>query len=192
MTCGASKNTCPDTLGSHLRFVSCWKLIRGLVYNKMGPTKEMALLAASERMREYERRAKALNSKEETLAQVRSDWLTKTTAKQEGLTVKQRYEQLKAKRNHELDERRAKLANKLLEEDFQYKQELLSQKETPEQRRERMTQRARELGARREEERQQLAQTLYNRAFMENCDVLRETNAKRVLYRTLDERNAQV
>lgn len=158
----------------------------------MGPTRELTLLAASEKMREYERRAKALNSKEETLAQVRSEWLVKTTQKQQGLTVKQRYEELKAKRNIELEERRSRLASKLMEEEYQYKQELLSLKETPEQRRERMTQRARELGMRREEERQQLAQSLYDRAFMENCDVLRDTNSKRVLYRTLEERNAQV
>ena len=165
--------------------------IRGLDY-KMGPTREMTLLAASEKMREYEKRAKALNSKEETLAQVRSDWLVKTSAKQQGLTVKQRYEELKAKRNMELDERRSRLASQLMEEESQYKQELLSLKETPEQRKERMTLRARELGARREEERQQLAQSLYDRAFQENCDVLRSTNSTRVLYRTLEERNSQV
>jgi len=33
---------------------------------------------------------------------------------------------------------------------------------------------------------------LYNQAFVENCDVLRETNSRRVLCRTLEERNAQV
>lgn len=36
------------------------------------------------------------------------------------------------------------------------------------------------------------AAKLYEQAFMENCDVLRETNSKRILYRTLEERNAQV
>ncbi len=158
----------------------------------MGPTREMALLAASERMREYEKRAAALNHKEEALAQARGDWLQKTTIKAQNQSVKQKFEELRARREQDLDARRAQLASKLAAEDERLKQELLSSQETPEQRRARMAERARELQARREAERQETAKALYARSFQESCDVLRDTNSKRVLYRTLEERNAQV
>lgn len=152
----------------------------------------MALLAASERMREYEKRAAALNSKEEALAQARGDWLQKTTLKGQNQQVKQKFEELKARREQDLDARRARLASKLAAEDERLKQELLGSQETPEQRRSRMAERARELQARREAERQETAKALYAKSFQESCDVLRDTNSKRVLYRTLEERNAQI
>ena len=91
-----------------------------------------------------------------------------------------------------LDARRAKLASKLMREDAALKQELVESQEKPEERRAKLAGRARELASRREAERQELATTLLTRAFNEGCDVLRETNSKRVLYRTLEERTAQV
>lgn len=119
-------------------------------------------------------------------------WQNKSDDKVRQLVVQRRFEALKARREADLNARRQRLAEKLFAEDAAYKQELIMGKETPEQRRAKLAQRARELAAKREAERQQLAASLYERAFMENCDVLRETNSKRVLYRTLDERNAQV
>ena len=49
--------------------------------------------------------------------------------------VKQRYEELRARREADLDARRTRLASKLMREDLQNKQELVSMQETPEQRR---------------------------------------------------------
>ena len=106
--------------------------------------------------------------------------------------IQQRLDKLRARRESLIDERRGRLADKLFLEDQALKNELVSSKETPEQRRAKLATRARELAATREAERQKIAVELYQRAFEENCDVLRETNSKRILYRTLDERNAQV
>lgn len=92
----------------------------------------------------------------------------------------------------DLDVRRSKLAFKLMQEDAALKDELVNSREKPEERRAKLADRARQLASKRESERQDLARTLLDRAFEEGCDVLRETNSKRVLYRTLDERTAQV
>lgn len=121
-----------------------------------------------------------------------ADWQAKSDDRIRQLVVQQRFEALKARREANLDGRRQRLAAKLFQEDQQLKQELLASQETPEQRRAKLAARARELAARREAERQELAKQLYERAFMENCDVLRDVNSKRFLYRTLEERNAQV
>lgn len=68
----------------------------------------------------------------------------------------------------------------------------MSTRETPEQRRAGLAARARALAAKREAGRQARAEQLYEQAFQENCDVLRETNSKRMLFRTIEERRAQV
>ena len=106
--------------------------------------------------------------------------------------MKARFEDLKARREVDLDARRARLAHKLVHEEAALRQELLDSKERPEERRAKLADRARLLATKRESERQQLATSLLDRAFDEGCDVLRETNSRRVLYRTLEERNAQV
>ena len=121
-----------------------------------------------------------------------AEFETRTTKRIVNNIVQQRFEALKARKEGNLNARRQRLADKLDGEDAAYKAELLASKKTPEQRRAELTQRARDLATRREAERQQLAATLYDRAFMESCDVLRDANSKRTLYRTLDERNAQV
>lgn len=146
------------------------------------------------KIREYEDRLQRISAanKDEQRATAVATWQNKSDDKVRQLVVQRRFEALKARREADLNARRQRLAEKLFAEDAAYKQELIMGKETPEQRRAKLAQRARELAAKREAERQQLAASLYERAFMENCDVLRETNSKRVLYRTLDERNAQI
>jgi hypothetical protein len=119
-------------------------------------------------------------------------WHTKSDEKMRQLTVQWRLEALKQRREHDINARRQHLAEKLASEDIALRHELVHGKETPEQRRAKLAERARALAARREAERQETAAQLYEQAFRENCDVLRETNSKRVLYRTLEERQAQV
>ena len=121
-----------------------------------------------------------------------NQWQTSSDQRLRNTIVKQRFEELKARREVGLDARRAKLASKLMREDAALKQVLVESQEKPEERRAKLAERARALASRREAERQELANTLLNRAFNEGCDVLRETNSKRVLYRTLEERTAQV
>ncbi len=121
-----------------------------------------------------------------------AEWNTRSDQKMKHLTVQRRLEAINYRREADLQGRRQRLAEKLYQEDIALRQELIDGKETPEQRRAKLAARARELADRREAERQALAAQLYEQAFMENCDVLRETNSRRVLYRTLDERTAQV
>jgi hypothetical protein len=121
-----------------------------------------------------------------------NQWQASSDSKVRGNIVRQRFDELKSRREKDLDARRAKLASKLMQEDASLKQELIDSKEKPEERRTKLANRARQLASKRESERQELARTLLDRAFDEGCDVLRETNSRRILYRTLEERTAQV
>lgn len=129
---------------------------------------------------------------EERLFGAINDWNTKSEMKAKNTSINKRFEELKARREQDLDARRARLASKLMREDAALKLELVSMQESPEERRAKLAARARELAGKREAERQDLADSLYRQAFTENCDVLRTTQSKRILYRTLEERTAQV
>ncbi len=131
-------------------------------------------------------------AQEEKKASHVAHWQVRSDQKMKSLNVQRRLEALNLRREADLNARRERLAQLLYSEDLALKQELVSGKETPEQRRAKLANRARDLATKREAERQALAAQLYEQAFQENCDVLRETNSKRILYRTLDERNAQV
>ncbi|GAX79725.1 hypothetical protein CEUSTIGMA_g7166.t1 [Chlamydomonas eustigma] len=152
----------------------------------------IAALAAQSKLREYEARLQEMNINESKRVSSAIQWQMSSDAKLRSNIVKQRFEELRQRREVDLDARRARLASKLMREDAQLKQELIDSQETPEQRRAKLADRARALAGKREAERQQLAASLYERAFQEDCDVLRETNSKRVLYRTLEERTAQI
>lgn len=136
--------------------------------------------------------AHALPHQAEQQSAAVAEFEVRTTKRIINNIVQQRFEALKARQEADLNVRRQKLADKLEADDAALKAELLASRKTPEQRRAELAARARELAARREAERQSLAATLYEKAFIENCDVLRDANSKRVLYRTVDERNAQV
>ncbi|PNH12384.1 Coiled-coil domain-containing protein 11 [Tetrabaena socialis] len=116
----------------------------------------------------------------------------RTTKKIVNTVVQQRFDALKARQEGDLNARRQRLADKLDAEDLALRHELLASKKTPEQRRAELAARARALAAQREAERHQLATTLYEKAFVQSCDVLRVENSKRILYRTVEERNAQI
>lgn len=185
------------------------------LHDKMAFTREGAKAAAHERIRDYEAKVAQLNLKvgsssvsirhalycinfcdwraqDASRVSAINQWQTTSDSKVRGNVVKQRFEELKSRREMDLDVRRAKLASKLMQEDAALKQELIDSKEKPEERRAKLANRARHLASKRESERQELARTLLDRAFEEGCDVLRETNSRRILYRTLDERTAQV
>ncbi len=106
--------------------------------------------------------------------------------------MQQRFAALKAQADSALAARQDKLAQKLHAEEQALKQELINCQETPAQRRAQMAARAHELARRREAERQQLAAALMDQAFRDNCDPLRERNSKRLVYRTVQEREQQV
>lgn len=102
-----------------------------------------------------------------------ADWEHKTDSRIKALNVSKRFEALKDRRQADIERRQHELADKLAGEEFALQQELLSSQTTPEQRRAELTARARSLAAKREAERQKLAQDLYEQQFRENCDLLR-------------------
>ncbi|KXZ56726.1 hypothetical protein GPECTOR_1g654 [Gonium pectorale] len=150
--------------------------------------------ARIQKMRELEDRLATLQQdrKAEQKMVAVADFETRTTKKIVSSLVQQRYDALKARQEADLNARRKRLAEKLEYEDVALREELLASKKTPEQRRAELAARARALAERREAERQQLAATLYEKAFIQSCDVLRGENSKRILYRTIEERNAQI
>eukprot|EP00798_Chlamydomonas_sp_ICE-L_P002719 gene2719-12592_t len=121
-----------------------------------------------------------------------AQWQAKSDAKVKSMVIQKRLEVLKARRDADLDARRRRLAEKLQHEDWAMKEELINSQETPEECRAKLASRARALASKREAERLDQSATLRERAFQENCNVLRETNSKRALFRTLDERTAQI
>ncbi|KAG2448289.1 hypothetical protein HYH02_006873 [Chlamydomonas schloesseri] len=150
--------------------------------------------ARIQKMRELEERLanlKADRKVEQKMVAV-AEFEARTTKKIVGNLVQQRFDALKARADADLNARRQRLADKLDAEDLAMRQELLASKKTPEQRRAELAERARALAATREAERQALAATLYEKAFIQSCDVLRDENSKRILYRTIEERNAQI
>ncbi|GIL72970.1 hypothetical protein Vretimale_4617 [Volvox reticuliferus] len=150
--------------------------------------------ARIQKMRELEDRLANLQQdrKAEQKMVAVANFEARTTKKIVSSIVQQRFDALKARQEADLNARRQKLADKLDAEDLALRQELLASKKTPEQRRAELAARARALAEKREAERQQLAASLYEKAFIQSCDVLRDENSKRILYRTLEERNAQI
>jgi cilia- and flagella-associated protein 53 len=134
----------------------------------------------------------ATRPKKERIARGVVTWQALSDQKMEDIATQRRLEALALRRDADLHARRQRLATKLHAEEEAYRSELLASRETPEQRRAKLTGRAKQLAQKREAERQALAAQLTEQAFLESCDVLRETNSKRILYRTLDERSAQV
>jgi hypothetical protein len=122
----------------------------------------------------------------------KAEFEVRTTKRIVGNLVQQRFEALKARQEANLNQRRQRLAEKLDAEDAALREELLASRKTPEQRRADLAARARALAERREAERQALATQLLEQSFIRGCDVLRGENSKRLLYRTVEERNAQV
>jgi hypothetical protein len=119
-------------------------------------------------------------------------WQAKTDEKLRQNAAQQRLEALQAQRAAGLEERRQRLAALLQQEEEELKAELVASQLTPEQRRQQMAARARQLAAAREAERQQIAQELLDRAFRESCDPLRAQYSQQIVMRTKEEREQQV
>lgn len=119
-------------------------------------------------------------------------WEVKSDGRIQQATISQRYDSLRAQREADIDARRERLAVLLHADETRLKAELAACHQTAAQRRAAMVERARALAARREAERQQLAQDLLDQAFREGCDPLRERYSRTIVYRTVAERQQQV
>uniref|UniRef100_A0A7S0V1K5 Cilia- and flagella-associated protein 53 n=1 Tax=Polytomella parva TaxID=51329 RepID=A0A7S0V1K5_9CHLO len=119
-------------------------------------------------------------------------WEERTVERMRRNVIQQRLDALKHRREMDVNVRRQRLAELLSAEDARLKQELIDSRETPEQRRQKLAERAKGLAAQREQERQALSYSLQQRAFEVNCVPLRDLNSKRTLYRTVEERDQQI
>ena len=87
-------------------------------------------------------------------------------------------EELRITQKRRLENRRDKLAQLLFAEEMKYRQELKDTEETPDRRREHLAERARKLRDNRIQERNCLAEKQLHKAFVQNCDELREARTK--------------
>lgn len=121
-----------------------------------------------------------------------ADWEASTDRRNVSSYLEQMVAERKEKRDAQIDARRAKLAFMLQAEESAMQEEMDRTEETPEERRSKMANRARELAMIREKERKALRAQLEERHFRENCDPLREKLSQKVLHQTCSIRAQQV
>lgn len=103
-----------------------------------------------------------------------------------------RFEGLKARAEADLDARRERLAAKLYAEESQLQEELISSKETPEERRAALEARARALMEQRENERVHFAEQMLYRQWREGCDGVRAGDSRAITVATVEARGSQI
>jgi len=125
-------------------------------------------------------------------------WEHKTSNRIEKNAVARKVNEMKRDIQSSLDQRRGELARLLAEEDARYAAELENLEETPDDRRERLRARARELIRRREQEKREFANQMLERQFREGCDAFREYDGQSLMKecmvardKALDERAEQ-
>ncbi len=103
-----------------------------------------------------------------------------------------RYESIMDKHESALEQRRARLKEKLEQEHFLLQKELDDKVIKPEEFRKQRAEKARNLAARREEERKALADDLIMKQWREGCDPLRHLESKQVLMNVVQVQKQQV
>jgi hypothetical protein len=106
--------------------------------------------------------------------------------------VNSRMSELREEALRKVEERRARLANLLDEEHNQYKAEMMSTQETPEQVRQRMMERVKTLKEEREKKRSAEVSEKLERNFKQNADELRKVDQEFKELKAVYERNIQI
>ena len=108
----------------------------------------------------------------------KAQWENKTDDVLQATAIQSRINELK-RQNEELTEiRRAKLSEKLAEEERQYEQEFINSLETPEQVRAKMAIKLKELRTKREEERLEFVKNMEFKRFKASTDEIRKLDSK--------------
>lgn len=105
-------------------------------------------------------------------------WENKTDKLMETKSQIRKQEELKEQRRRFLDIRRKKLSDLLRAEEELYKKEIISKQETPEQVRQRMESKLKELRAQKEKDRMETVRQLEERRFYESADELRKNESE--------------
>mmetsp|Transcript_81550 Transcript_81550/g.95069 ORF Transcript_81550/g.95069 Transcript_81550/m.95069 type:complete len:494 (-) Transcript_81550:187-1668(-) len=151
----------------------------------------MAAIEARQRQEEHVRdysRVQATNDRQRMIA----DWEIKTTKVVQSRELYRHMDSVQAQHDDVLVERRQRLAELLLREKEQHEAMLANLNETDEQRRERLTQQARELRTQRETLRQDEANRQKERLFRETSDTLRQTESRVRTLQVADARREQL
>lgn len=106
--------------------------------------------------------------------------------------VKKRLSELRERHRQQLDSKRIKLRELLENEDYQYKTEIKSLEDTPEQVREKMIKRVEELRTQKEAQRQQEVAEKLERRFREGADELRKVESEINELKNMHLRNIQM
>jgi len=135
----------------------------------------------------YERVCKA-----NFLAGANAEWEIKTAGNIAAMKTQKRYDAIRRADAAAIDARRQRLAEMLHQEQLAQERALASMEETPEQCKARMEARAKELGAKREAERQEFVRAQYERQWRLACDPLREKESQAILKATNAARAYQI
>ncbi|PRP76695.1 hypothetical protein PROFUN_14964 [Planoprotostelium fungivorum] len=173
------------------------KCLNQMIHNKLSYLQKRQ---TSGLLREYTQRRQAddargdqsaLNSNFDQLRQ-KAEWEATSHMKMKQAQVRDKFHTLVAEESYALERRRKKLADLLTYEAEQYQKELDESQETSEMRQERMLARARELKAKREEERKKFAQEQLDRRWRDESDELRHLASQDLAERVRIERLGQL
>lgn len=134
----------------------------------------------------------ATKLKQESHEKAFAEWEIKGHAVEKKTYLKERTSNLRDIMIENIENRRKKLNNLLKKEEEQYKHEIECLEETPEQVRERMLNRVKELKVRKEEERKKFVENQYERRFEDEADELRKVDCDFKELKTMHERNIQM
>ena len=121
-----------------------------------------------------------------------AEWEIRTSGQIEHMKMQNRFNAIRKADAAALDARRHRLAEMLHREQLQQEQQLQSMEESPDQRKARMEARAKELGDKREAERQEYVKSQYERQWRLACDPLREKESMAILRATNAARAYQI
>ena len=141
-------------------------------------------LILKRRQAEDARRLYQQHQHEQSKIGATANWEMKTDAAISAARVQQRYEQIRQMDAQAVENRRARLAAMLAAEQRMFEQQLDALEETPEQAKQRMIARAKELKEKRENERQEYVKEQLERQWRLSCDPLREQDSKLILKAT--------
>lgn len=146
------------------------------------------------RRRAAENRQSFLESvhKENTILQAKALWEVKSSQACEQRRIYDKAKEMRAEYSKRLSERQSKIMQLYMDEDAMWKIEMQNSQETPEQRMERLAQRAWELKSKREEERLRFVQEKKYQQWRMGEDTLRAEDSKLAELETLIQRDQQV
>jgi len=156
----------------------------------MGLGSDRAIIQRQRKDAQYERLVSS--NLEQKRVENKADWENKTSAIMRENAIQRRTADIMRQRNDSIVDRKARLAQLLRQEQSDYELEMAANEETPQERVKKMTQRAYELKAKRENERQRVVQEKLYQQWREGVDELRYADSQLFKMEVLAARDQQV